>query len=75
MLEAGLDDVRCAPTVIQNSVKVMQLVFSAQLQQLVDTGEATQAEVAEFWAELQDGERSGWLCSGVVCFTVVGQKP
>jgi ubiquinone/menaquinone biosynthesis C-methylase UbiE len=75
MLEAGLDDVRCAPTVIQNSVKVMQLVFSAQLQQLVDTGEATPAEVAEFWAELQDGEQAGWLCSGVVCFTVVGQKP
>jgi ubiquinone/menaquinone biosynthesis C-methylase UbiE len=75
MVEAGLDDVRCAPTVIQNSVKFMQLVFGAQLQQLVDTGETTLAEVAEFWAELADGERAGWLCSGVVCFTVVGQKP
>jgi ubiquinone/menaquinone biosynthesis C-methylase UbiE len=75
MLEAGLDDVRCAPTVIQNSVAFMRLVFAAQLQQLVDAGRTTAAEVAEFWAELEDGERTGWLCSGVVCFTVVGQKP
>ena len=75
MLEAGLDDVRCAPTVIQNSVRFMRLVFTAQLKQLVDEGSATQPEVDVFWAELEDGERAGWLWSGVVCFTVVGQKP
>jgi ubiquinone/menaquinone biosynthesis C-methylase UbiE len=75
LVEAGLEDVRCAPTVIQNSVKFMQLVFGVHLQGLVEAGETTLAEVAEFWAELEEGERAGWLCSGVVCFTVVGQKP
>jgi hypothetical protein len=24
---------------------------------------------------LDQGEREGWLCSGIVCFTVVGRKP
>jgi hypothetical protein len=28
-----------------------------------------------FWAELEQGERDGWLCSGVVCFTAAGRKP
>jgi ubiquinone/menaquinone biosynthesis C-methylase UbiE len=31
--------------------------------------------VRDFWAELDQGEREGWLCSGVICFNVVGHKP
>jgi len=33
------------------------------------------ARATEFWADLEEGERDGWLCSGVVCCTVVGRKP
>jgi len=74
-VEAGLEDVRCVPSVIQNSVVFMRMVFAARLAQMVDAGETTDEEVAQFWAELEDGERAGWLCSGIVCFTVVGRKP
>src|SRR5882757_2272997 len=74
-VDAGLEDVRCVPSVIQNSVVFMRMVFAARLAQMVDAGETTDEEVAQFWAELEDGERAGWLCSGIVCFTVVGRKP
>jgi len=75
LVEAGLEDVRCVATVIQNSVAFMRIVFNHRLQVMVEAGETTDAEVAEFWAELEQGEQAGWLCSGVVCFNVVGRKP
>lgn len=73
--EAGLEDVRCATTVIQNSVAFMRLLFGNRLERLVEAGEASATDVAAFWVELEKGEREGWLCSGVVCFTVAGRKP
>ncbi|HEY3714421.1 MAG TPA: methyltransferase domain-containing protein [Jatrophihabitantaceae bacterium] len=75
LVAAGLEDVRCAPIVVQNHVAFMRMVFANPLQQMVDAGETTVEHVTEFWAELEEGERDGWLCSGVVCFTVVGRKP
>lgn len=75
LAEAGLQDTRCIATVIQNSVAFMRIVFAHRLALMVEAGETTEPEVAEFWAELAEGERAGWLCSGVVCFTVVGRKP
>jgi SAM-dependent methyltransferase len=73
--EAGLVDVHCVTTVIQNSVAFMRMVFAGRLKMLVDAGQATLADIDEFWAELEQGERDGWLCSGVICFNVVGRKP
>src|SRR5882757_7577064 len=75
LVEAGLEDVHCAAGVIQNSVAFMRIVFAGRLGAMVDAGETTAEEVAGFWAELEQGEREGWLCSGIVCFNVVGRKP
>ena len=75
LVEAGLENVRCVASVIQNSVAFMRMVFTGRLQYLIDAGETTTEAVERFWAELDEGERNGWLCSGVVCFTVVGRKP
>lgn len=74
-VEAGLENVGCVPTVILNSVAFMRRVFGNRLRHMVETGRTTTTAVEEFWAELDEGERAGWLCSGVVCFTVVGRKP
>lgn len=74
-IEAGLDDVRCVTSVIQNNVALMRVVFANQLHHMVAAGQTSAEDVADFWAELEEGERAGWLCSGVICFTVVGHKP
>ena len=73
-VEAGLVDVHCVANVIQNSVAFMRIVFAGRLKMMVDAGQATAEDVHEFWAELEQGEHSGWLCSGVICFNVVGRK-
>jgi ubiquinone/menaquinone biosynthesis C-methylase UbiE len=73
--EAGLEEIRCVTTVIQNSVGFMRRVFGNRLQHMAATGQTTAEAVDHFWAELDEGERAGWLCSGVVCFTVAGRKP
>ena len=75
LIEAGLEDVRCIATVIQNSVAFMRIVFAGRLAAMVDAGQTSAEEVINFWAELEQGEREGWLCSGIVCFNVVGRKP
>jgi ubiquinone/menaquinone biosynthesis C-methylase UbiE len=75
LVEAGLEDVRCVASVVQNSVAFMRIVFASRLRAMVDAGSVTTQDVINFWAELEQGEREGWLCSGVVCFTVVGRKP
>jgi ubiquinone/menaquinone biosynthesis C-methylase UbiE len=75
LVDAGLDDVRVVPTVIMNSVAFTRIVCGGLLNAMIADGSATADEVAAFWAELELGEREGWLCSGVVCFTVVGTKP
>jgi SAM-dependent methyltransferase len=74
LVEAGLQDVRGATTVILNPVSFLRLVFGARLEQLVAAGEVSATDVAALWVELEKGEREGWLCSGVVCFTAVGRK-
>ena len=74
-IEAGLVDVRCVASVIQNSVAFMRMVFTGRLRMMADAGQATSEDVADFWTELEQGEREGWLCSGVICFNVVGRKP
>jgi hypothetical protein len=74
-VEAGLTDIRCVASVIQNSVAFMRMVFAGRLQMMVDAGRTTTEDVRDFWAELDQGEREGWLCSGVICFNVVGRKP
>jgi len=73
--DAGLRDIRCVPTVVLNSVAFMRMVFAYTLGLMVDAGEMTPDQVAAFWDELEQGEREGWLCSGVTVFTVVGRKP
>jgi ubiquinone/menaquinone biosynthesis C-methylase UbiE len=73
-LDAGLEDIHLVSNVIQNSVAFMRIVFANRLGAMVDAGETTAEEVNDFWAELEQGEREGWLCSGIVCFTVVGRK-
>jgi ubiquinone/menaquinone biosynthesis C-methylase UbiE len=73
-VEAGLIGVRCVPRVIRNSMSFLRLFVEHRLQALLDAGETTEDEVAQFWAELTAGEKAGWLCSGVVCFTVTGSK-
>jgi len=75
LVDAGLEDVHCISQVIQNSVAFMRIVFASRLGAMVDAGETTADEVMGFWAELEQGEREGWLCSGVVCFNLVGRKP
>lgn len=75
LFEAGLEEIRCVPAVILNSVAFGRRVFSGRLHQMVETGQTTAEAVDRFWAELEEGERAGWLCSGIVCFTVVGRKP
>jgi ubiquinone/menaquinone biosynthesis C-methylase UbiE len=75
LMEAGLEDVRCATTVILNPVSFLRLLFGARLEGMVAAGEASATDVALFWAELEQGEREGWLCSGGVCFTAAGRKP
>ncbi|HWN31537.1 MAG TPA: methyltransferase domain-containing protein [Pseudonocardia sp.] len=75
LVEAGLVDVRCLPQVVLNSVAFLRLVFGGRLDQLVAEDVVTAAEADAFWAEQDRGERAGWLCTGVTCFTVVGRKP
>lgn len=55
----------CEP---QNSVAFLRMLFANRLAQLTK-------DTDEFWEELEQGEREGWLCSGVVCFTAAGRKP
>ena len=73
--DAGLEDIRCVPTVIFNDVGFLRMVLGYTFGQMLDAGETTPDEVAEFWDELEQGEREGWQCSGVTCFTAVGRKP
>ncbi|HEY4019059.1 MAG TPA: methyltransferase domain-containing protein [Pseudonocardiaceae bacterium] len=75
LVEAGLVDVRVAPNVIMNSVAFMRIVCGGLLAGMIAEGATSQDEVDAFWAELARGERDGWLCSGIVCFTVVGTRP
>jgi ubiquinone/menaquinone biosynthesis C-methylase UbiE len=74
-VDAGLEDVAGTPRVLLPSVAFMRILFGNRLLQLVEAGETSATDVAAFWAELEEGERAGWLCSGVVCFTAVGRKP
>jgi ubiquinone/menaquinone biosynthesis C-methylase UbiE len=74
-IEAGLVDVHCVASVIQNSVAFMRMVFAGRLTMMIDAGQTTAEDVHGFWAQLEQGEREGWLCSGVICFNVVGRKP
>ena len=74
-VEAGLEDVRCVTNVVQNSVAFSRIVLAGRLKLMLASGQTTEREVAAFWAELEQGEREGWLCSGIVIFTVVGRKP
>jgi ubiquinone/menaquinone biosynthesis C-methylase UbiE len=75
LVEAGLEDVRVVPNVILNSVAFMRIVAGGLLARMIADGATTEDDVTAFWTELERGEREGWLCSGVVCFTVVGTKP
>ena len=75
LVEAGLVDVRVVPVVIMNSVAFMRIVCDGLLAAMVEEGVTDADEVSAFWAELDRGEWEGWLCSGVVCFTVIGTKP
>lgn len=74
LVDAGLDEVRVVPTVIMNSVAFMRITCGALLRAMIAEGVTTESEVDAFWAELDRGEREGWLCSGIVCFTVTGTK-
>jgi hypothetical protein len=74
LVEAGLVDVRVVPTVIMNSVAFTRIVCGGLLATMIEEGATSTDEVDAFWAELEQGERDGWLCSGVACFTVVGTK-
>jgi ubiquinone/menaquinone biosynthesis C-methylase UbiE len=67
LVESGLEDIRCVPTVIRNPVGFLRMLFADRLAKL--------APAEDFWSELERGEQEGWLCSGVVCFTVAGRKP
>lgn len=75
LTDAGLTDVRVVPNVILNTVAFMRIVCGGVLQSMIADGITTPDDVDAFWAELEQGEREGWACSGIVCFTVVGRKP
>lgn len=75
LIEAGLVDVRLVPNVIMNSVAFMRIICGGLLGAMIAEGAVTEDDVVAFWAELDRGEREGWLCSGVTCFTVTGTKP
>ncbi|MFF1815945.1 hypothetical protein ACFVWG_01525 [Kribbella sp. NPDC058245] len=67
LVAAGLSDVRLEPTVVQNTVAFLRILFGNRVAALAD-----EARAAAFWEELEQGEREGWLCSGGVCFAAVG---
>ena len=75
LIESGLEDVRVVPTVILNTVAFMRITCDRLLRAMIADGTTTADAVDDFWAELDQGERDGWLCSGITCFTVVGRKP
>ena len=75
LVEGGLEDVRVVPNVILNTVAFMRIVCDGLLQTMIADGTTTADAVDAFWTELERGESEGWLCSGIVCFTVVGRKP
>jgi ubiquinone/menaquinone biosynthesis C-methylase UbiE len=75
LVEAGLVDVKVVPNVILNTVAFLRIVCGGLLSAMIADGTTTTDAVDAFWAELEQGERAGWLCSGVVCFSVVGRKP
>lgn len=75
LVGAGLVDVRVVPNVIMNNVAFMWIFCGGLRTAMIADGTTTAEEVDAFWAELERGEREGWLCSGIVCFTVVGTKP
>ncbi len=75
LVEAGLADVRVVPNVVLNTVAFLRIVCGGLLGAMIADGTTTTEAVDAFWAELEQGEREGWLCSGVVCFSVVGRKP
>ena len=75
LIEGGLEDVRVVPNVILNTVAFMRIVCDGVLRMMIADGTTTADAVDAFWTELERGEREGWLCSGIVCFTVVGRKP
>jgi hypothetical protein len=71
----GRAGVLCEPQVVLNTVAFLRLVLAGQLSELVDGGTLRRSEAEAFWAEQERGEREGWLCSGVICFTVTARKP
>jgi ubiquinone/menaquinone biosynthesis C-methylase UbiE len=75
LVENGLEDVRIVPNVVLNTVAFLRITCGGLLRGMIADGTTTAEAVDAFWAELEQGEREGWLCSGVVCFTVVGRKP
>ncbi|WP_394841514.1 methyltransferase domain-containing protein [Pendulispora brunnea] len=74
-IESGLRDVRLVPRVVMNTVAFMKLALGTRIQHLVASRQATSDEVEAFWDELDEAERNGCLCSGIVCLTVAGRKP
>lgn len=73
-LKPGSTGVRCVPRVIRNNLAFTRAVLGNRLRDMVADGSATASEVVDFWNELEDGEQHRWLCTGVVCFTVVGRR-
>ncbi|MFF0265294.1 methyltransferase domain-containing protein [Kribbella sp. NPDC004536] len=68
LMNAGLQDVRLVSTVIQNSVAFTRMLFADRIARL-----ATEQEADAFWAELEQAEQEGWLCTGGTNFTAAGR--
>ncbi|MFE3193203.1 methyltransferase domain-containing protein [Nocardia sp. NPDC059240] len=75
LINAGLENVRVVPNVILNSVAFLRIVCTGLLTAMIADNTTTAPAVDAFWSELEQGEREGWLCTGVTCFTVSGTKP
>lgn len=68
LLNAGLEDVHLVSTVIQNTVAFSRMLFGNRVSRL-----AGAAEADAFWAELEQAEAEGWLCTGGTNFTAAGR--
>jgi len=73
--ERGLEGVAAMPHLLRADLATFKIVFGAILSQAVQSGKLEAAEVAGWWAELEQAEQNDTFFVGLLGFVVYGRKP
>lgn len=72
--ERGLQDVQATALLLESNFAGYKMVFGGTLDQAVERGELDAAELAAWWAELEQAEQNGTFFVGLLGFVVYGRK-